>query len=45
VLAVRRCREKGKALRLEYALKQLTRVEKEAVIAEPARLAAMARRA
>jgi putative endonuclease len=45
VLVVRRCREKGKALRLEYALKQLTRVEKEAVIAAPARLAAMARRA
>jgi len=44
VLVVRRCRDKGKALRLEYAIKQLTRVEKQALVAAPARIAAIARR-
>lgn len=42
--AVRRCADKGRALRLEYAVKQLTRVEKEAMLAEK-RLAAFARKA
>jgi putative endonuclease len=44
VVFTRRCREKGTALRLEYAIKQLTRVEKEALVAAPARLAAIVRR-
>jgi putative endonuclease len=44
VMAVRRCRGKSKALRLEHAFKQLARGEKERVIAEPARLEAIARR-
>jgi putative endonuclease len=44
VVLVRRCRGKGKALRLEYAFKQLTRVEKEACVADPGRLVALARR-
>ena len=44
VLAVRRCRGKGKALRLEYAIKQLTRVDKEALVADPVRIATLARR-
>jgi putative endonuclease len=33
VVAVRRCRGKGRALRLEYAFKQLSRAQKHAVIA------------
>ncbi len=44
LLVQRRCREKGKALRLEYAIKQLSRVEKQRLIAEPERIAAIARR-
>lgn len=44
VILVRRCRDKGRALRLEYSIKQLTRLDKEALVAEPARLAAMANR-
>lgn len=43
VVLRRRCRSKGDALRLEYAFKQLTRAEKEAVVARPRRLAALAR--
>lgn len=46
VVLVRRCREQGTALRLEYAIKQLTRPEKERLVADPrraARLAAMSR--
>ena len=43
-VAVRRCRGKGKALRLEYAIKQLTRVDKEALVADPVRIATLARR-
>ncbi len=39
VLLVRRCRDKGRALRLEYAIKQLSRDAKERLVAEPARLA------
>lgn len=42
--AVRRCAEKGRALRLEYAVKQLTRAEKEAMLAGKG-LAAFARKA
>jgi putative endonuclease len=45
VLLVRRCRDKGRALRLEYSIKQLTRAQKEALVAEPARLARLARSA
>jgi putative endonuclease len=37
VLLVRRCRDKGRALRLEYTIKQLSRGQKEALIARPAR--------
>jgi predicted GIY-YIG superfamily endonuclease len=42
--AVRRCASKGRALRLEHAVKQLTRPEKELMLAER-RLAAFARKA
>jgi putative endonuclease len=45
VVLVRRCRDKGRALRLEYSFKQLSRAQKEALLAEPARLAALARTA
>ena len=44
VVLVRRCRDKGKALRLEYAIKQLTRVEKQGLAAEPAAVGRLARR-
>lgn len=44
LLVARRCRDKGRALRLEYAIKQLTRAEKEALVGAPARIAAIARR-
>ena len=44
VVLVRRCRDKGRALRLEYSIKQLTRREKEALIAAPAQLERLARR-
>lgn len=44
VLLTRRCRDKGCALRLEYAIKQLSRAHKEALVAEPARLTALVRR-
>ncbi len=39
VVLVRRCGDKGRALRLEYSIKQLSRVQKEALVAEPARVA------
>ncbi len=45
VLLVRRCRDKGRALRLEYAIKQLPRAEKEALVVTPARVRALARQA
>jgi putative endonuclease len=45
LVLVRRCADKGRALRLEYAIKRLSREAKEALIAEPRRLAALARRA
>jgi putative endonuclease len=44
VVLVRRCRDKGRALRLEHAVKQLTRAEKEALVATPKMLATIARR-
>jgi putative endonuclease len=44
VVLVRGCRDKGRALRLEYAIKQLSRAHKEALVAEPARVAVLARR-
>ena len=43
VVLVRRRRDKGRALRLEYAIKQLSRAQKEALIAEPAQLAVLVR--
>jgi putative endonuclease len=44
VVLVRRCRDKGRALRLEYSIKQLSRARKEALIARPTLLSALARR-
>ena len=44
VVLVRRCLGRSKALRLEYAIKQLTRPQKEALIAAPRRLAEIAQR-
>ena len=43
VVLVRRCRGKGRALRLEYSIKQLSRTQKEALVARPAALDALAR--
>lgn len=45
VLLTRPCRSKGNALRLELALKALTRQDKLAIIASPRALAAVARKA
>ena len=45
VVLVRRCREQGTALRIEYAIKQLARGEKERLAAQPERVAAIARAA
>jgi putative endonuclease len=45
LLAVRRCREKGVALRIEHAVKRLPRGEKLALVQTPARFAAIARAA
>ena len=44
VVLVQGCRDKPGALRLEHAIKQLTRVAKQALLAEPARLATIVRR-
>ena len=44
VVLTRRCATKSFALRLEHAVKQLTRRQKEALVADPTRLAAIARR-
>jgi putative endonuclease len=44
VVLVRRCRDRPGALRLEHAIKQLSRTAKQALVAEPARIAAIARR-
>ena len=43
LVAVRRCREKGTALRIEHAVKQLSRSDKLALVDSPGRLAALAR--
>ena len=43
VVLVRRCRDKSGALRLEHAIKQLTRAAKQALLVEPARLAPIVR--
>ena len=45
VLATHACRSKGNALRVELALKRLTRQEKQEAVASPPLLAAVARRA
>ena len=44
VVLVRRCASKSFALRLEHAIKQLARRDKEALVADPARLATVVRR-
>ncbi len=44
VIATRRCRDQGFALRLERAVKALSRADKLALAAEPARLARLARK-
>jgi len=44
VVLVRRCRDHGRALRIEYAFKQLSRPQKEALVAAPAELARLVRR-
>ena len=44
VCAVRRCTSKGDALRLELAIKALTREEKEHLVAKKHRLARFARK-
>ena len=45
VMFTRRCANQGRALKIEYAFKQLTRIQKEAVIAVPRSLDAIARKA
>jgi putative endonuclease len=44
LLLVRRCRDKGAALRLEHAIKQLPRAHKLALVERPRRIAALIRR-
>ena len=44
VCAVRRCTSKGDALRLELAIKALTRDDKERLVAKKSRLGAFARK-
>lgn len=44
LLAVRRCRDKGNALRIELAIKRLPRARKIALAEAPARLDSLARR-
>jgi putative endonuclease len=44
VLAVQRCRSHGMALRIELAVKRLTRTEKLALISTPERLRRLAER-
>lgn len=43
VLLTRRCKDQGRALRLEYAIKQLSRADKEQLVAERSRLDRMVR--
>ena len=40
----RRCMSKSLALRLEYAIKQLTKTEKQELLANPARVTSIVRR-
>jgi putative endonuclease len=44
VMLVRRCRDKGRALRLEYSIKQLTRAEKEALVGAPTQVDRLVRK-
>jgi len=44
VMLVRGCRGQGRALRLEHAIKQLSRAQKEALVAAPAGIAVLVRR-
>jgi putative endonuclease len=43
LVLVRRCADKGRALRLEHAIKQLSRTQKEALLARPAGIARLGR--
>jgi putative endonuclease len=43
MLVVRRCMTRGRALQLEYRVKQLSRAEKQELIATPSRFAALLR--
>jgi putative endonuclease len=43
IVATRRCASKGRALRLEYRIKQLSRAAKQALVADPARLTRLGR--
>jgi len=45
IVGMRRCTTKGRALKLEYKVKQLTRAEKQRLIDTPATFAAFARTA
>lgn len=44
VLLVRRCRDKGAALRLEHAIKQLPRARKLALVERPSGITGLTRR-
>lgn len=44
VVLVRRCRSKSLALRLEHAIKQLSRPQKEALVSEPSGVERIVRR-
>jgi putative endonuclease len=39
----RRCRDKGLALRIEHAIKQLTRAQKDLLVADPGRIGRIVR--
>ena len=43
LLLARRCRDRGMALRLEHAVKKLSRADKLALVSAPRRLAALVR--
>jgi len=43
LVLARRCRDKVLALRVEYRIKQLTRRQKDALVAEPARVESIVR--
>ncbi|MEO8548326.1 MAG: GIY-YIG nuclease family protein [Kofleriaceae bacterium] len=43
ILVTRRCATKGRALRIEYRVKQLTREQKRALVATPTLFTALAR--